>query len=118
MSSIDTNPASRAHPGFIAALIHRISGLSLAIFLPLHFLALGLALEAEAFGSFIAWTQQGWVKVSEVLLVTALAVHAAGGLRLLAVEFMGLTRSQAGWIAAAFALGLGTGLLFLMRLFG
>lgn len=118
MSSIDTNPASRAHPGFAAALIHRLSGIALALFLPFHFLSLGLAFEAETFGAFVAWTQQTWVKVGEVLLVTALAVHAAGGLRLLAVEFTGLTRSQAGWIAAAFALGLGTGLLFLMKLFG
>lgn len=118
MSSIDTNPASRAHAGFAAAMVHRLSGLALAIFLPLHFLALGLAFDAETFGSFIGWTQQVWVKISEVLLVTALAVHAAGGLRILAVEFLGLSRSQALWIAAAFALGAGTGLLFLMKLFG
>ena len=101
----------------MAALVHRLSGLALAVFLPLHFLFLGLAFEAETFGAVIAWTHQTWVKVGEVLLVTALAVHTAGGLRLLAVEFAGLTRAQAAWIAAAFALGLGTGLLFLMKIF-
>ena len=49
MSSVGLARASRAHPGFVAALVHRLSGLALAVFLPLHFLALGLAFEAERF---------------------------------------------------------------------
>ncbi|MEM8743538.1 MAG: succinate dehydrogenase [Pseudomonadota bacterium] len=117
MSAVGLTRASRAHPGFIAAIIHRVSGLALAIFLPLHFLSLGLAFEQEAFEGFIAWSNNPLVKVSEALLVTALAVHFAGGLRLLAVEFFGMTRAQAVWIACAFAFGVGTGLLFLMRAF-
>src|SRR5712672_997827 len=32
--------ASHTQPGFLAALLHRLSGVALAIFLPLHFLAL------------------------------------------------------------------------------
>ena len=39
-----------AHRGsvlWIAAMIHRLSGLGLAIFLPFHFLALGLAIDSE-----------------------------------------------------------------------
>lgn len=36
--------AHRNHAGWWAALLHRLSGLALAIFLPLHFLALGTAL--------------------------------------------------------------------------
>ena len=32
--------ASHKQPGFVAALLHRLSGIALAIFLPLHFLAL------------------------------------------------------------------------------
>ncbi len=115
MSSVGVTRASRAHPGFAAALVHRISGLALAIFLPLHFLALGLALEAERFSGFIAWSNHPFVKLSEALLVAALAVHLAGGLRLLAVEFLGATRAQAVWIAAAFAVGLGVGVLFLLN---
>jgi len=109
--------ASRAHPGFIAAIVHRLSGIALALFLPLHFLSLGLAFEAEVFSSFISWADQPLVKLTEALLVAALAVHFAGGLRLLAVEFFGLTRAQGFWIACAFAFGLGIGILFLMRAF-
>src|SRR5580698_9585131 len=51
---------------WIAALVHRLSGLALAIFLPLHFLALGLAIDGEAkLDSFLRWTDQPLVKVSE-----------------------------------------------------
>ncbi|MCG8562734.1 MAG: succinate dehydrogenase [Hyphomicrobiales bacterium] len=114
MSSAGLTRASRAHPGFAAALVHRLSGVALAVFLPLHFLSLGLAFEAERFAGFIAWTNHPLVKVSEALLVAALAVHMAGGLRLLAVEFLGATRAQSAWIAAAFAVGAGFGILFLM----
>ena len=117
MSVTGLTRASRAHPGFVAAMIHRLSGLALAVFLPLHFLSLGLAFEAETFGDFVAWTNQPLVKVSEAVLVAALAVHFAGGLRLLAVEFFGLTRAQALWIAATFAFGAGFGILFLLKAF-
>ena len=34
----------RRHAGFAAFVIHRLSGIMLALFLPMHFLALGLAL--------------------------------------------------------------------------
>ncbi len=117
MSAAGLTRASRAHWGFVAAMVHRLSGLALAIFLPLHFLSLGLAFEREAFDGFIAWSNNPMVKLSEAFLVAALAVHFAGGLRLLAVEFFGLTRAQSIWIASAFAFGVGAGLLFLLRAF-
>jgi fumarate reductase subunit D len=117
MSALGATRASRAHPGFVAAIVHRLSGLALAIFLPAHFLSLGLAFEQDAFEGLVAWTNQPWVKVSEALLVAALAVHFAGGLRLLAIEFLGLTRAQAVWIAGCFAFGAGGGVLFLMGAF-
>ena len=43
---------------WIAALVHRLSGLALACFLPLHFLALGLAIDGEArLDGFLRWTR-------------------------------------------------------------
>ncbi len=117
MSRATVIKASQAHPGFAAAIIHRLSGLALAVFLPAHFLVLGLALEAETFSGVIAWTNQPLVKASEAILAATLAVHFAGGVRLLAVEFFGLTRAQGLWIALTLAAGAGFGLLFLMRAF-
>jgi fumarate reductase subunit D len=117
MTAAEIVRSRRARPGSVAALVHRLSGLALALFLPLHFLSLGLALEREAFEGFIRWTDQPLVKISEALLVAALAVHLAGGLRILAIELLGLMATHAGWIAAAFAFGLAVGLLFLLSVF-
>jgi fumarate reductase subunit D len=81
--------ASHRQPGFVAALLHRLSGIVLAIFLPFHFLALGLALNGAApFDAFLAVTRQPVVKAAEWALVVALATHMALGLRVLVIEFL------------------------------
>src|SRR5262252_6219122 len=81
--------ASHRQRGFIAALAHRLSGIALAIFLPLHFLALATALNgAGALDSFLAVTHMPLVKASECLLVAALATHMTLGVRVLAIEFL------------------------------
>ncbi len=72
---------------WIAAMVHRLSGLALAIFLPFHFLALGLAIDSEArFERFLRWTDQPLVKLAEGGLVFLLAAHLLGGLRVLVIE--------------------------------
>ena len=72
---------------WIAALVHRLSGLALAVFLPLHFLTLGLAINGEArLEGFLRWADQPLVKLSESGLVLLLMVHMLGGLRLLVIE--------------------------------
>jgi fumarate reductase subunit D len=81
--------ASHAQPGFLAALLHRLSGLVLAVFLPIHFLALATTLRgADALDGFLAATNHPVVKIAEGALVAALALHMALGLRVLAVEFL------------------------------
>ena len=72
---------------WIAALVHRLSGLALACFLPLHFLALGLAIQGETrLDGFLKWTANPLVKLAETGLVFLLAVHMLGGIRLLVLE--------------------------------
>ena len=72
---------------WIAALVHRLSGLALAIFLPVHFLTLGLAIGGEErLDSFLRWTDASLVKLSEGGLVFLLLLHMLGGLRLLVLE--------------------------------
>jgi fumarate reductase subunit D len=94
-------------------MVHRVSGIALAAFLPLHFWTLGSALQAE--GSF-AWTQQPLVKLGEWLIVVALAAHLGGGLRVLALEFLPWRDWQKSLAAAAAALTLGVGLAFALAL--
>ena len=44
----------RNKPGYLAFLLHRLSGLALVLFLPAHFLVLGMALNESAFDAAIA----------------------------------------------------------------
>ena len=110
--------AHRSHALWLAFLVHRLSGLALAIFLPFHFLVLGLALNNEAqLDGFLRWTEQPLVKLSEAALVGLLAVHMLGGLRLLAVENIGWFSGQRRWAAAAMLAALVVAFAFLVSVF-
>jgi succinate dehydrogenase subunit D len=81
------NAGHRRDPLWIAAMVHRISGLALACFLPLHFLTLGLALEGEVrLDGFLKWTANPIVKLTEAGLIFLLVVHMLGGIRVLVIE--------------------------------
>jgi fumarate reductase subunit D len=95
------------------AFVHRLSGLALAAFLPLHFWALGRGLEMDA---FLRWTEQPLVKAAEWTLVVLLAAHLGGGLRVLAIEFLDWHEWQKGLAALAGMLAVGAGLAFALAL--
>jgi succinate dehydrogenase cytochrome b556 subunit len=100
-------------PGRWYAAAHRISGVALAVFLPLHFWALGQALEGErALESFLRWTEQPLVKALEWAIVLALAFHLFGGLRVLMIEFLPWRDWLKNLAAASAAAALGVALLF------
>jgi fumarate reductase subunit D len=116
---------SRNHAAYWAFLTHRISGVALTLFLPLHFWALGNALQGEAkLDSFLRWSEQPLVKCAEVILVLLLAAHMAGGVRLLMLEFMDIPGGNANeineWhktlLACAAGVSVAVGLLFLLNL--
>jgi len=100
---------TRNHPAWWAFAVHRLSGVALALFLPLHFWALGQALQGEAkLESFLRWSDQPAVKGAEILLVLLLAAHMTGGLRLLMLEFLGWR----DWQKSLLAVAAGTTFLF------
>ncbi len=108
---------ARNHPAYWAFLVHRVSGVMLSLFMPLHFWALGQALHGEArLESFLRWSDQPLVKFAETALVLLLAAHLTGGLRLLALEFLAWRDWQKGLLAAAAGVTLMAGLLFLLNL--
>lgn len=110
-------PVRRNHAGYLAFLLHRISGLGLALFLPFHFLVLGLALERDAaLDGFLSWTDLPLVKAAEVTLVVLLALHMAGGLRLLSLEFLPWFDRQKTLIFGTAGLAVILGAVFLARL--
>src|SRR3970040_2334500 len=108
---------ARNHPAYWAFLVHRLSGVVLSLFTPLHFWALGQALHGEArLDSFLRWSDQLLVKFAEMVLVLLLAAHLTGGLRLLALEFLAWRDWHKSLLALAAGIALGAGLAFLLNL--
>lgn len=108
---------ARNHPAWWAFLVHRVSGVLLTLFLPLHFLTLGTALQGEAsFESTLRWIDQPLFKFGEVVLVLLLAAHMTGGIRLLMLEFLSWRDWQKTLLAVAAGLTLTVGLAFLLNL--
>jgi fumarate reductase subunit D len=108
---------ARNHPAWWAFIVHRLSGVALALFLPLHFWALGQALQGEAkLESFLRWSDQPAVKGAEILLVLLLAAHMTGGLRLLMLEFLGWRDWQKSLLAVAAGTTFMFALVFLLNL--
>ncbi len=106
----------RNHPLWYAFLLHRLSGLALALFLPAHFYVLSLALnDAARLDGFLAWTDLAIVKVAEFGLVFLLAAHLFGGLRLLALELLPWTSRQKTLAAGAVGLSVLISGTFLLR---
>lgn len=103
----------KAHSSYWAFMVHRLSGIALAVFLPLHFWALGNALHLD---SFLAWTEQPLVKLGEWCIVVALAAHLGAGLRVLALEFLPWRGWQKGLTACAAALAFAAGLALALSL--
>ena len=114
-----TDYRARMHPGYWAFAAHRISGLALALFLPVHFWALGLALQGDAaLDGFLRVTDNAAFKLGEWTLVMLLAVHLMGGVRVLLIEFAPWSGPRKNLIAVAMGCGLAVGLAFALALIG
>jgi fumarate reductase subunit D len=99
---------------WLAAMLHRLSGIGLAVFLPVHFLTLGLAIDGEArLESFLRWSDAPAVKIGEAVLMFLLAVHVLGGLRLLVVENLAWHDGQRRTAMLAAALAAAMAVVFL-----
>jgi len=110
--------AHRSNVLWVAALVHRLSGLALAVFLPLHFLTLGLAIEGEArLEGFLRWSDAPLVKLAEGGLVFLLLVHMLGGVRLLLLENLDWRDGQKQLATIAAVLSAIIAFLFLARVF-
>jgi fumarate reductase subunit D len=109
--------ASYKQRGFAAAMIHRLSGIALAIFLPLHFLALASALNgANALDAFLTVIRQPLVELAEIGIVIALALHMTLGLRVLAIEFLDFREKTLLPLSVCIAAVFTVGILFIFNL--
>lgn len=108
---------AHGHASWWAFWLHRVSGLLLALFLPLHFLALGQALTGpSALDSFLRFADAPLVKLAEWGLVTLLALHLTGGVRLLLIEFGRASDLRKNWIAVGSGCAVAVGLVFALAL--
>ena len=98
---------ARSHPLWVAFVVHRLSGIALALFLPVHFWVMSLALtQPDRLDRFLHFADNPVVKLAEFGLVLLLSIHVFGGLRLLALEFLPWTSAQKTLAAAAVGLSL------------
>ncbi len=104
MTQLTRSTLARSHPLWLAYMLHRLSGLALALFLPIHFWVLSLALtDAQRLDQLLQFTELPMVKLAEFVLVFLLGVHFFGGLRILALEWLPWSGSQKTMAAAAVA---------------
>lgn len=108
---------ARRHAAYWAFVVHRVSGLLLALFLPLHFTLLASALGgADALEHWLRLTDRPLVKVAEWGLVILLSLHLVGGVRLLLIEFGNWSGPRKDWIAGALGFAFAAGLAFALAL--
>lgn len=108
---------ARSHPAYWAFLVHRLSGIALALFLPLHFWALGQAIHGDAaLEGFLRFADRPLFKFAEWGLVILLALHMVGGVRLLLIEFGPWSGLRKDWIAGATGVAAVTGMAFALAL--
>ena len=118
MTSMRRNDSrARNHASYWAFVVHRVSGVALALFLPVHFWALGHALAGEAaLDGMIKWTDQPLFKFAEWGLVLLLTAHLTGGVRLLLIEFGPWSGQRKNLIAGGLGLAFMTALAFALAL--
>ena len=115
-SALRRSGGDRRHPTYVAFVVHRVSGLLLTLFLPLHFWSLGQAITSEAsLEGFLRWTDNAFFKFAEWGLVVLLSLHLAGGLRVMALEFLGWRARQKDMVAATAGIALATAILFFLN---
>ena len=101
---------------WLAYIAHRLSGLALALFLPVHFWVMSLALtQVDRLDRFLRFADDPLVKVAEFGLVFLLSIHVFGGLRLLALEFLPWSHAQKSMAAAAVGLSLFVSGIFFLQ---
>ena len=71
----------------LAYLLHRLTGLYLAIYLPLHIISTHNSLNPIAWAQEMILYGSPLVKIGEVILIFAIFFHGFNGIRLLLVEY-------------------------------
>ncbi|MYN12356.1 succinate dehydrogenase, cytochrome b556 subunit [Pusillimonas sp. TS35] len=108
---------ARRHTSWVAFAVHRVSGLLLTLFLPVHFWTLSLALKGEAaLDNALRWYQAPAYKFGEWALVLLLTVHALGGIRILLLEFKPWQGARKNLVRMAFGAAAAVSAVFVVAM--
>jgi len=81
--------------GTFSYMLHRLTGIALAIYLIMHTWVLSSAqISGEAFDDRLAMVQTPFFHVLEYLLVAVVFMHMINGLRIIIADFFGATRKH------------------------
>ena len=117
LMKLTNDSRNRTDTGYLAFALHRISGLAITLFLPLHFLLLGTALGGEsALQAGLNWTHHPLFKLAETGLVLGLSLHLALGIRLLIIERTGNIQRHVQWAIYGGAFALSAALIFALSM--
>lgn len=84
------------HFGQWSFIINRLTGIVIAVYLPVHIVINSIALiwGGEAYTRALNAMDTPILKALEVLLITAVGFHMFNGIRILLVDFFKMTRAQ------------------------
>ncbi|MCY4050602.1 MAG: succinate dehydrogenase, cytochrome b556 subunit [Gammaproteobacteria bacterium] len=109
----------RTHKSYLASIGHRVSGLALTLFLPIHFLMLASALGgSESLDTALALVEQPVFKIAEWGLVFFLALHLSFGIRVIALEISSSNspRKFGKWVISCLGFSLLVSVLMLIQM--
>lgn len=81
----------RAREGQLAFMLHRMSGVALALYLLLHVIDISLVMWGPEgpFNAFLAFYHQWPFRVGLILVIAGVVYHALNGLRIIVMDFTG-----------------------------
>lgn len=85
----------QVNTGTLAWLLHRLSGLALVVYLPLHIASINASQGGPAaFDAELAIYTAPIFKAAEFVLIAGVAFHGLNGLRVIAIDFLNLSHYQ------------------------
>ena len=78
----------KKHPGYVAWILHRLTGLGLSLYIFMHIYVIHhISKGKEAFNEVMALVQSPFFHFAEVALLGAVVYHAVNGLRVVLTDY-------------------------------
>ena len=85
----------KVRTGMFAWMAHRLSGLSLVVYITLHIWGLKALSDRDAYNELIAGYHAWYFKIGEFGLWCAVVYHTINGVRIVLIDFLGWSPHQA-----------------------